>query len=90
MSQTYAAIMDNLLELEPEVMWDELGQVPYFTYVSPETGSQREVYFENTDSLGIKYDLINQNNFGGVGIWALGYDEGYVGLWNMLYEKFIK
>jgi spore germination protein YaaH len=89
-SQTYAAIMDNILELEPEVKWDELGETPYFTYISPETEAIREVYFENRDSLEIKYNLINSYELGGVGIWALGYDEGYVELWNLLSKEFLE
>ncbi|MFT4678625.1 MAG: spore germination protein YaaH, partial [Chitinophagales bacterium] len=39
-------------------------------------------------SLSIKYDWIKKNKIGGVGIWALGYDNGYPELWNLLTEKF--
>lgn len=87
-SQTYAQIMDTVLKLKPEVKWDDLGKVPFFTYVSPETGSTREVYFENEQSLTYKYQLVKDHDFGGVGIWALGYDGGYVELWNLLYKEF--
>ena len=48
----------------------------------------RQLYFEDVKSLSIKYDWIKKNNFGGVGIWALGYDHGYSELWNLLTEKF--
>jgi spore germination protein len=89
-SQIYAKIMDTILEIKPEVKWDELGKVPYFTYTSPETGSIREVYFENAQSLGVKYQLINEYNLGGVGMWALGYDGGYQELWELLEKFFIK
>jgi len=89
-SQIYAKIMDTILEIKPEVKWDDLGKVPYFTYTSPETGSIREVYFENEQSLEIKYQLANDYNLGGVGMWALGYDGGYQELWNLLAKYFIK
>ena len=89
-SQTYAGIMDTILRVRPLLKWDALGQTPYFSYVSAESGSTREVYFDNEQSLRAKYQLINENNLKGVGIWALGYDEGYAELWNLLYDEFIE
>lgn len=88
-SQTFEAVMDTLIEVKPNVLWDELGQVPYFSYVSPETGQQRQVFYENEKSLRIKYQMAKNNNLMGVGIWALGYDGGYTELWNLLYDEFI-
>jgi spore germination protein YaaH len=32
------------------------------------------VWFENQKSLGLKFDLVNQTNLGGIAIFALGYD----------------
>lgn len=89
-SQAYSDIMDAILDLKPVVNWDDVGKVPYFTYKSKETGMTREVYFENAQSLKVKYDLIKQNNLAGVGIWALGYDGGYQELWNLLGDEFLK
>ena len=34
-----------------------------------------------------KYDFIISKNLAGIGIWALGYDDGYDKLWNALGEK---
>ena len=48
----------------------------------------RQLFFEDVKSLSIKYDWIKKNKIGGVGIWALGYDNGYSELWNLLHEKF--
>ncbi|OGC49348.1 hypothetical protein A3F07_02840 [candidate division WWE3 bacterium RIFCSPHIGHO2_12_FULL_38_15] len=86
--QTYSAIMDTILEVKPAIKWDDLGKVPYFTYKSPSTKSNREVYYENVESLKIKYELIKSKKLLGVGIWALGYDGGYIELWNLLSEYF--
>jgi len=88
-SQTYEAIKETLLELNPDVLWDELAQSPYFTYISPETGAIREVYFDNVDSLRAKYQLAKKAGFAGVGIWALGYDGGYTELWDLIEQEFI-
>ena len=86
--QTYSAIMDTILEVKPQIKWDDLGKVPYFIYKSPSTNSTREVYYENAESLRLKYELIRNNKLLGVGIWALGYDGGYIELWNLLSEYF--
>lgn len=50
--------------------------------------SYKEIWFENQQSLAIKYDWMKTNQLGGIGIWALGYDDGYTELWNLLAEKF--
>ncbi len=56
--------------------------------VKEPAGYQREWWGEDTASLGAKYDWILAQELGGIGIWALGYDEGSQNLWNLLGEKF--
>lgn len=89
MTQTYDAVIDTILESKPDVKWDESAQTPYFTYYSSESGALRMVYFENADSLQIKYQLAKNMGLKGVGIWALGYDGGYQELWDVLRTEFI-
>lgn len=89
-SQPYESVMDTILDVDPEVKWNEEGKSPYFTYTSPETGELRTVYFENKDSLKAKYQLTKDKSLAGVGIWALGYDGGYNELWDLLYDEFIR
>ncbi|MGG6230822.1 glycosyl hydrolase family 18 protein [Tenacibaculum sp. SDUM215027] len=50
----------------------------------------RQLFFEDVQSLSMKYDWIKHNKIGGVGIWALGYDNGYSQLWDLLADKFSK
>lgn len=88
-SQTYEDVMDTILKYRPQILWDDVGKSPYFVYTNDETGSLRQAFFENTDSLKIKYELVKQNNFQGIGIWALGYDGGYQELWELLDETFM-
>ncbi len=47
-----------------------------------------QIWFEDEVSLAKKYDWILQNKLKGVGIWALGYDNGYPDLWKLLATKF--
>ena len=89
-SQTYESVLNTILEVDPEIKWNEDGKSPYFTYTDEDTGQLRTVYYENVDSLKAKYDLVNKYNLGGAGIWALGYDGGYKELWDLLYKQFIK
>lgn len=89
-TQIYASIVNMIAELKPQVSWDSRGQTPYFSYISPETGSTRQIHYENKESLRIKYIMSKEKNLQGVGIWALGYDGGYTELWDLLAEEFWK
>jgi len=76
--------------------WDSLAASPWVSWYSPATndpcggnhGSWRELYYDNAASLGDKYDLVNNNNLLGTGMWALGYDGTSQDLWNALRVKF--
>ena len=70
------------------IAWDEIGQTPSLRYIDNETGISRVLYYENTRSLGQKYDLINKKNLKGMGIWALGYDGLNNDLRSLIIEKF--
>lgn len=50
----------------------------------------KEIWFENVHSLSLKYQWIKEKKLAGVGIWALGYDEGSSELWDLLTENFSK
>ncbi len=76
--------------------WDATFASPWASWYSPATndpcggnhGSWRELYYENSQSLGAKYDLVNGHHLRGIGIWALGYDTGHQELWNEIATKF--
>lgn len=73
-----------------QINWDNDAQTPYYNYQDAQTHQTRVVHFENPRSLGIKYDLVNQKNLQGVGIWALGYDGRRTELLQLLSDKFAK
>jgi spore germination protein YaaH len=76
--------------------WDQTAQSPWASWNSPATGdpcggnfgSTREIYYDDATSLGLKYDLVNNNNLRGTGMWALGFDGSSQDLWNELQQKF--
>jgi flagellar hook assembly protein FlgD len=49
----------------------------------------RQLYYDDAQALGLKYDLINRYNLRGAGIWALGYDGTRTELYQLLKAKFI-
>ena len=49
----------------------------------------RQIYYDDAQALGLKYDLINRTNLRGAGIWALGYDGTRTELYQVLKDKFI-
>ena len=66
---------------------DETSMSKFYTY-SDLSSNYRQVWFEDTITLGAKYDWIKEKQIRGVGIWALGFDNGYDELWKLLADKF--
>lgn len=48
----------------------------------------RQIWFEDSITLAAKYDWVKSKKIGGIGIWALGYDNGYDELWKLIASKF--
>lgn len=65
--------------------WSAAGSVPYYFYTN---SGARQCWYDDVQSLGLKYDLINSKGIGGVGIWALGYEDPNPELWDLLAQKF--
>lgn len=72
-----------------QIFWDEDAKTPWFAYIDASKRT-RVVHFENTRSLGIKYDYVNQKNLAGIGIWALGFDGLKKDLEQLIADKFSK
>ena len=49
----------------------------------------RQLYYDDAQALGAKYDLINRYDLRGAAIWALGYDGTRTELYQVLADKFI-
>lgn len=68
--------------------WDENAQVSWRAYKLTSSDTWRMVFIEDERSLGIKYDFAKEQNLAGIGIWALGFDDGHKELWTLLHNKF--
>ena len=96
-ADTYAAaVSDMSCALNLTRYWSATFAEPYATWWSPASGdpcggnhnSWRELYYDDAQALGAKYDLVNAEGLRGIGIWALGYDSGSSDLWNEIALKF--
>lgn len=66
---------------------DPAGADPWETWHSNSYGCDRELYWDNTTSLGLKYDLVNRDQLRGVGLWTINYGEAPE-LWDTLRSHF--
>jgi len=69
--------------------WDDVGKVPWFTYYDSAKASWVEGYYDDASSLSAKYDMVNQKNLGGTGVWTLLMDQGDNALWGLIANKFV-
>ncbi|RLD58266.1 MAG: hypothetical protein DRJ05_08295, partial [Bacteroidetes bacterium] len=65
--------------------WEANSFSPYYSF---ENGGWNQCFMEDAFSLGKKYDIVNRRGVSGIGIWALGYDDGYLDLWDLIANKF--
>jgi hypothetical protein len=66
--------------------WDAGSSSPYYTWKLG--GQWHQVWFDDGESLAAKYRMIEDQDLGGVGIWALNYDAPRTELWDQLEATF--
>jgi spore germination protein YaaH len=69
--------------------WDDVGKVPWYRYWDGAAGNWVQGYYDDVDSLGVKYDLVNSRGLAGTGMWTLLMDQGRDELWRLLARKFV-
>jgi spore germination protein YaaH len=85
-SRTYEVIRNNANGYYSTQLWDPNSFTPYFTYQL--SSNWRQCFINDGNSMRNRFDVVNQRNLGGIGIWALGYDNGYMDYWNAIEDKF--
>ena len=66
--------------------WDSASSSPYYTYRSG--GVTHQAWYDDAESLGLKYDMVKAKGIGGIAIWALGFDDPLPELWELIGQKF--
>ncbi len=84
-ARLYNYVRNNYDGVRPKT-WDAHSQTP--TYIFQSGGLWRQSWSEDVRSMAEKFDLVRNRNIGGIGIWALGYDDGYPDFWNLIQDKF--
>lgn len=85
-SVTYATMRDNTSGYYSSQQWDPISFSTWFP--SNRAGQWWQAFVDGEWSLSNRFDMVNQRGIGGIGIWALGYDDGYNDLWNLIRDKF--
>lgn len=57
-------------------------------YPSTRSGVNWQAFVDDAQAMSKRFDMVNQYGIGGIGIWALGYDDGYNDFWNLIQNKF--
>lgn len=84
----YRMYRDIKDEVRGAVNVDEASMSSYFIRRDNRSKYFRQIWFEDSLSLAKKYEWIAGQKLGGVGIWALGYDNGHEKLWEALANSF--
>ncbi len=65
--------------------WESKSFSPYYVYYDSNNSTWKQCFIDDAKSLDYKYKyLVRYRNLAGIGIWALGYDDGYSQLWQTI------
>ena len=87
-TKLYNTVMDNSSGYYSAANkhWDNNSMSSYWIY---NNGSDwHQCFLDDSHAMSKRLDLINQIGIAGMGIWALGYDDGYMDMWDVIAEKF--
>ncbi len=65
--------------------FDEITSAPWISY---QYNGWRQMWYDDSLSLSLKYQFAKEQQLAGVGMWALGYDEGHDELWGAIESQF--
>jgi spore germination protein YaaH len=87
-SKTYATVMNNSTGFYSNAnkYWEPNSLSNYWSFNS--AGLNYQCWVDDVRAMGRRFDLINIRDIGGIGIWALGYDNGYSDFWDLIAQKF--
>lgn len=65
-----------------EINWDNKSQTPWISYY--QSGANKQIYYENEQSISKKLNYIKDKKLAGVGIWAIGYEGESNAFWDLI------
>lgn len=87
---TYSEINNFFLKdtiNKTSVVIDQTSMTNIFSIIF-EDNSLKEIYYDDAYTLSKKYNLAMYKGLKGIGVWALGYDDGYTELWDLIEADF--
>lgn len=89
-TQTYSVAQSEITPASAyyQTGWDNEGKVGWKAYYVASTGAWHIVFMDDVRSLGYKYDFAKSRHLLGVGMWALGFENGQQDMWSLLENKF--
>jgi hypothetical protein len=85
-SKTFAVVKSNANGYYSNPQYEPISFSTYYAYVF--SGNNRQCFCDDAYSMRKRFDIVNQRGIGGIGIWALGYDDGYTDYWDAISDKF--
>lgn len=87
-SRTYRVVKNNASGFysAANAQYNQRSQTS--AYIFQNSGTWRQCWITEEYGMRRRFDLVNQRNLKGIGIWALGYDDGYSDFWNAIEAKF--
>jgi MYXO-CTERM domain-containing protein len=67
-------------------LWDAPSETPWYRYVNG-SGTQHQVWYDDAQSITLKYRFLRSRSLAGAMIWALGYDSGRTELWQAIHDE---
>lgn len=84
-ARTYSIVASSLPNRTRQ--WSETYLNPWIAYPG---NPWQQLWYDDAESLGHKYQLVKDLGIAGIGMWALGYDNGYSELWNLIEQRFTR
>ncbi len=66
--------------------FDQPTGVPWVSYMAG--ADWRQLWYDDSTSLSLKYDLVKTKNLAGIGIWALSYEGDGTGMWGSIKSSY--
>lgn len=83
---TYRALRARYCTVAPG--YDKERWSAYYAVFNPDSNYYEKCWFDDTLTLKRKFDWALEQQLGGVGVWALGYDNGYPEMWNLIEKTY--